>query len=218
MPRTDRLSLSQVEPNKYNPNKMKPNQRKALQRVIAKFGFLQPMLVRPVQQEYPGDPEARYVIVDGEHRYDALKERGEAEADFVILDDETSDSDAKLLTLIMNSLRGKPIPLKQAELLVDLEAEIGRDELVAAGFETGELDKAQELAGPVPDDEDQPQTIDEPRTFEVSLMPDQFETVMRAVETAKSVAMTDRDDVALTALAQEFLATYPDHDPETGKG
>lgn len=213
MPRTDRLRLSQVEPNTYNPNRMKPDQRKALRKMIAKFGFLQPMLVRPVKQEFPGDPDAQYVIVDGEHRYDALKEGGQTEAAFVILDEETSDTDAQLLTLIMNNLRGQAIPIKQAEILVDLNQEIGKDALIEAGFTEGDLEKAQELAGPVVDDPE-PSQLDEPKDLKVRLFPDQWETVQRAMAAAKSVAETDRDDVALVALAAEFLATYPDHDPQ----
>lgn len=213
MPRTDRLRLDQVQPNTYNPNRMKPDQRKALRKMIAKFGFLQPMLVRPVKQEFPGDPEAQYVIVDGEHRYDALKESGQTDAEFVIMDAETSDTDAQLLTLIMNQLRGKPIPIKQAEILVDLEMEIGRDALIEAGFSEGELEKAQELAGPVVDDPE-PSPLDEPQDFKVRLLPDDMAVLKRAIEAAKSVAQSDRDDVALVALASEFLATYPDHDPD----
>lgn len=217
MPRTDRLRLAQVEANTYNPNRMDREKRKALRNMIAKYGFLQPMLVRPVKQEFPGDPEAQYVLVDGEQRFDTLRDMGTSEADFVILDEETSEADAQLLTLVMNELRGKHIPLKHAEILVDLSQEIGRDALLAAGFTDGDLDKANELAGPIVDDPE-PEPLDEPKDFKVRLTPDQMETVKRAVAAAKVIAQSDRDDVALVALASEFLATYPEADPVTNGG
>lgn len=217
MPRTDRLRPSQIEPNDYNPNHMKPDQRKALARMMRQYGYLQPILVRPLSQEFPGDPDARYEIVDGEHRFDALKESGAAEIEAVILDAEIEAADAKLLTLTMNALKGKPIPLKQAEVILDVQRELGKETLIEAGFTEGDLEKAHELAGPV-GELSEPEPLEEPQDFKVRLTPDQMETLKRALGAAKVVAQSDRDDVAITALAAEFLATYPEADPATNGG
>lgn len=206
--RIDEIRVSAIEPNPWNPNRMDDDRKKALVKRIRKHGILQPLLVRPLAQEFPGDPDATYQILDGEHRYDALRAAGVTHTEAVIVED-VEDDDAKLHTLAMNQIRGRPIPMALAALIVDLEASVGRQALEDAGFTEPDFEKAHELAGPIPDDDQTPEALDDPKRFEVTFTPEAWAVFSRAMQAAKNAAATDDDATALLAMAQEFIATYP---------
>jgi len=85
------LKLSDIELNSYNPNKMQDNYYNALKNNIKQDGYLQPLLVNHIDD--------KYVIIDGEHRYKALKELGFDKVDCWII--SIPEAEAKKLTLKM---------------------------------------------------------------------------------------------------------------------
>ena len=91
------IPLTAIRENGYNPNHMAPELFESLVNSIRDHGFVQPIVVRKA-----GDG---YEIVDGAHRYRALRRLGRADADCVVVEDDREM--ARLRTLVMNRLRGR---------------------------------------------------------------------------------------------------------------
>jgi ParB-like chromosome segregation protein Spo0J len=199
--RIDTVPLTRIRPNDWNPNHMKPEMRRALSAMYDQIGYVQPILVR---ESSPGE----YEIIDGEHRYDELRSRGAEEAEVVIADVDAYV--ARQATLAMNQIHGRAVPILLAKVMLDVERELGTEGLKAAGFADKDIKKAHELADPAVGKLADPEKLAEPRRFEVTLAPGQYDEVMQAIARAKVVAETDSDAAALVALAQEFLSTYPE--------
>jgi hypothetical protein len=126
------IPLSSVRENRWNPNRMKPAFFESLKANIEREGYVQPIIVRPLKiRQRAGEvcserfsllhTESRYEIIDGAHRFRALKELGHKEAQCIILN--LTEKQAKTLTLTMNRLRGTFDYSELAELLKDLEIE-----------------------------------------------------------------------------------------------
>ena len=102
------VKLDELLPNTYNPNRMPDTEMGLLKECIIKYGFLFPIIVS-------WDEEKRkYRIIDGYHRYEALKRIGAVEV--AILDIKLPYHDAVQLTVLMNRIKG----LHQVELMSDL--------------------------------------------------------------------------------------------------
>ena len=86
------------------------------------YGWLSPLIVRQM--------DGFYQLVDGEHRLQIAKEFGATSVPIYVV--ELTDAEAKKATLILNDLHGQARPDKLSELLRDLTAEIGVDELLVA--------------------------------------------------------------------------------------
>lgn len=130
----EHLSLDQVQPNPWNPNKQTDRQFEAEKESILANGFISPILVRPLDDGYE--------IIDGEHRWKALKEiiekgligrynlndltKGEKIPAIVL---EVSETEAKKLTIIMNETRGRADLADMSNLLTELSESLG-DELI----------------------------------------------------------------------------------------
>lgn len=100
-----------LEPNDWNPNVMTEAERAQLRLEIQRFGFVVPLVVRPV-----GDHE--YQIIDGENRYREGRDIGMTLFPSYIVD--VDEDTAKQLTPILNELHGTPAEDKLGELLKDL--------------------------------------------------------------------------------------------------
>ena len=102
------VKLDELLPNTYNPNRMPDTEMGLLKECIIKYGFLFPIIAS-------WDEEKRkYRIIDGYHRYEALKRIGAIEV--AILDMKLPYHDAIQLTVLMNRIKG----LHQVELMSDL--------------------------------------------------------------------------------------------------
>lgn len=108
------VEIDQIRPNPWNPNVQDKKMFEKEKKSITELGFLGSILVR--DHIIPG----YYEILDGEHRWKAAKELGytkmQIETIGKILDDE-----AKLLTILINNLRGKDDVFKRAKILEALE-------------------------------------------------------------------------------------------------
>lgn len=115
------VPIGSVKPNAYNPNVMDIQKYTALKKMIERFGFLQPILV---------DQEG--TIIDGEHRWKAMKELGKTEIYCVIYDGEESKEEyRKLLTISMNSVRGENDESKLKALFQELSSALSAEEMAS---------------------------------------------------------------------------------------
>lgn len=102
--------IDEVKPNKYNPNKIPEDKYKTLLNNIKEFGYIQPILI-----------DNKGVIIDGFHRWKAMKETGHKQIKCVEFENGKSIKKyKKLLTLAMNNIRGENEQDKFEDLIKDL--------------------------------------------------------------------------------------------------
>ena len=120
-----RIKLSSVFPNPWNPNVQNENEYKAVLSGLTTYGQVAPLVVRthPTKKN-------KFQLVDGEHRYRAMKEAGFESCDVFDLG-FLPDSRAKKLTIVLSEARGHNDALKLGSLLRDLLGDISEDELLA---------------------------------------------------------------------------------------
>ena len=139
-----KLSKSQISPNNYNPNKTTKRQQEAIAESLDHYGQLLEIVVRP-------DPknEGKYLIIDGEHRYQELGDEV-----FVNVVYGLEDVDAKKLTIIFNETRGQADPVELGALLAEL-SEKTDDLQLGLPYESDELERLMGELGE--DNEDVPE-------------------------------------------------------------
>lgn len=115
--RTNKLivSIDKIRPNRWNPNVMDKFMFNKQKKSIDELGFLGSILVR--EHEVP----SYYEILDGEHRWKALKEAGATEVPVESIG-KIDDKEAQLLTVLINNLHGKDDVFKRAKILEALDA------------------------------------------------------------------------------------------------
>jgi len=111
------VAVESLRPNEWNPNQMSKADFKALLESIGEFGFLEAVIALPDG-----------TIINGEHRWRAMKELGEREIEVKFLN--ISEDVARYLTAHLDSIRGSFDPVKLGELISRLDAEFGRKDLV----------------------------------------------------------------------------------------
>jgi len=117
------VKINDLQPNSYNPNRFSGMATKSgsdsgsmmslLRNCITKYGFLFPILV-----SWDEDLK-KYRIIDGYHRYEALKQLGAEEV--AILDMNILYHDAVQLTVLMNRIKGHHQVEKMSDLVMKLE-------------------------------------------------------------------------------------------------
>ena len=151
------VALDKVVPNPWNPNRQNERQFQAEVESIADNGFIAPILVRKIGM--------RFEIIDGEHRWKALRKIAEdgiqgkgnipalVESStipaIVLTVDETQ---AKKLTIIMNETRGKADVIELTKLLQDLADNLGDDLLTGLPYTQSQLDDLMNMGGDVLDE------------------------------------------------------------------
>lgn len=111
------VKIDDIQPNRWNPNAMTDRHFSLLQDSIKSFGFIEAVVTLPDG-----------TIINGEHRWRAMKEIGEKEIEVKVLD--IDEDTAKLLTINLNTLHGTHDLEKQGAILNSLETSIGRDNLL----------------------------------------------------------------------------------------
>jgi len=163
------ISLSSIHEPKSNPNVMPKAMFERLVKAVKKVGFLQPIVVRPVDDNY-------YEIVDGVHRARAAGMAGMTKVPCVVIDDCTADS-AIAVQIGMNRMRGELDLSRVADGLVELLAAgwpVG--DLLVTGFGEAEIadllaaTKAEEVEIPPEASDDSPEKPDKEWILEVSFM------------------------------------------------
>lgn len=115
------IPVDSIELDEANPNEVPERVMKALRVAIMEDGFLQPIVVRPL------DKEGTYQMIDGEHRYLILREAGVKTIPAVI--DDTTEDEGRMRLLTLNGLRGSPDPVRQAKVLAYLIEQLGEPEM-----------------------------------------------------------------------------------------
>ncbi len=108
-----KVDINLVSPNPWNPNKQDDAMFRKQVQSVKELGFLGSILVR----EWCG----MYQILDGEHRWTAAKELEYTEITIESMG-EIEDNEAKLLTVLLNNLKGKDDVEKRAKIFQQLEA------------------------------------------------------------------------------------------------
>lgn len=143
------LPINEIDPNPWNPNKQNERQYQAEIESICQNGFIAPILVRQIDD--------RHEIIDGEHRWKALRQIGEdgieAKGNVPSLVEaksipcivlNVSETEAKKLTIIMNETRGRADLADLGGLLQELSLDLGDDLLTGLPYTEGQL---KELMG-----------------------------------------------------------------------
>lgn len=110
------VPIDTLKVNGYNPNKMSKTVFSFLKQMIEKNGFCQAVVVT-----------SDYVIIDGEHRWRAMKELGETEIEVKVL--PVTEDEAKLLTINFNETKGSLTLRELGKILSEQEEKIGRERL-----------------------------------------------------------------------------------------
>lgn len=110
------VGINDIRPNSWNPNVLKGTIYEFLKKSIKNLGFIQPIIVTK-----------NGTIIDGEHRWRALKELGYTQVEVKVLD--LTDTEAKFQTLNLNLIKGTADGEKLGKLLLDLERSVGGDTL-----------------------------------------------------------------------------------------
>lgn len=109
--------VSEITPNPWNPQHMESEMMERTKRCIRDNQFISPIVVRSIKPTKTA--KAPYEIIDGEHRWLAMRDLGHtiiSVIDLGVLQDHV----AKALTLKLNDLHGAADPEKKADLIKDL--------------------------------------------------------------------------------------------------
>ena len=115
------LPVDAVFEPEWNPNEMDAGMRSRLRRSIDRFGFLVPLVVRPIGK-------GRYETIGGAQRLSALKESGVSGVPCVVV--ESDDAEARLLSQVLNHVEGEDNPGLRAELVRGLLDEMPEEEVL----------------------------------------------------------------------------------------
>ena len=116
------LPVEVVFEPEWNPNEMDSEMRSRLSRSIDRFGFLVPLVVRPIG-------EGRYETVGGAHRLEVLRGMERTTVPCVIV--KADDTQARLLSQSLNHIAGEDNPGLRAEILRQLLAKLPEEEVAA---------------------------------------------------------------------------------------
>lgn len=135
------VPLSMLYANDYNPNRMPDIEMGLLKDCILKYGFLFPIITTWNKEKQ------KYRIIDGYHRFEALKRIGAIEAS--ILDLQLTYHDAVQLTVLMNRIKGIHQVLLMSDLIIKLEGlGLGDDEICKnLGMENEEYLRLKQQCG-----------------------------------------------------------------------
>lgn len=131
-----KVAKSQLLPNPWNPNKTKKRQQEAIAESLNLYGQVLEILVRPSPQH-----AGKYEIIDGEHRYQELQDTV-----FVNVIHGLPDGDAKKLTIVLNETRGEADKIELAQLLAEIDEELGESAITALPYDLTEYEELLALA------------------------------------------------------------------------
>ncbi len=206
------VPLDLLSPHPLNANVMPEELRAKLLAHIRRTGRYPFIVVRPHPEE-PG----RFEILDGHHRVEVLRELGHDEARCDVW--QVDDREAKLLLATLNRLEGQDVPIRRAQLIHDLLAELSPGDLAGLLPETDkQIEELEALLQFPADDiaellaaeaEKSERVLPRVLTFVVSA--EQEELIERAVEAASDGTVgRDRKARGLANLAKHYLEEASD--------
>ena len=137
------VEISRLVPNPWNHNEQTPFMQEKLGNSLDAYGQVAEIIVREM-------PDGKLEIIDGEHRWRELVTKKEKQA-LVNNLGAVSEDDARLLTAVMNELRGNRNPSKLSRLLNSLKESADWGEMTdVLPFTEIELDNILALADDAP--------------------------------------------------------------------
>ena len=207
------LDIEAVRPNPQNPNVMDSDAFKALLSEIKERGFVQPVLVREVEVD-SANPRITHELVDGEHRWRALRSLGAESVPCVVAEDD-DDTEALLRMITMNRFRGQFLPVRLASLIADLRTRVDEEELRGRlAMSTKEWAHYVELAEfgddvlddpPGSEDEEEEEPGDRTVEMVVVATPDQADRINTLLEELTD-GNEEREATAMAKAAREYGA------------
>lgn len=135
------IDIGLIDANDYNPNRMPKTEMRLLEQCITAYGFLFPLICTK------NNETGRYTIIDGYHRFEALKRMGSTKA--MIVDLQIPLHDAVQLTVLMNRIKGMHQVERMSDLVVKLE-DLGLEDSEICknlGMETEEFMRLKQQLG-----------------------------------------------------------------------
>ena len=123
------VPLDDLLPHPLNSNVMPPEFQEKLKVHIKRSGRYPFLVVRPHPEEL-----GRYQVLDGHHRVAVLRDLGHREARCDVW--EVDDREARILLATLNRLEGQDQPIRRAELIHELLADIAVPDLAGLLPET----------------------------------------------------------------------------------
>lgn len=194
-----KVSIEQVVPNDWNPKEASSQEMENIKKSLEINGYAQPILVR--------EKDGSFEIIDGFHRFSALKELGYKEL-YIYNAGKISDEQAKAMTIWMQTqvafddIQLAPLVMELNSLNFELpyddkEIEKFKD---LTQFDFGDYD----TTGP----QQQENLDDEFKTLTIKMTSEQFEDVQNAIKT-----VSEGDNVSegrsLQLLCVNGLNGYP---------
>lgn len=142
------IAIDDIRPNGWNPNEQSKLMYEKTKLSIYNHGSIEPVLARPIA-------DGKYEIIDGYHRYLAMRELGYTTIGVMIRDDIHEEM-AKAMTITSNRVKGEPNKLKLSKNLNDVAVEVGFDQLLEeAPYDKKELKALLKLTSNLWDEMDQ---------------------------------------------------------------
>lgn len=200
------IPLDQLCPASWNPNSMTPAMRARLMESISRYGAVEPLLVRRVNDGY-------YEVLSGNQRHGVYIEMGIEMAPCVVV--ELNDAQAMLLAQVLNRTRGEDNLGLKAELLRQVIETVPKEQVLGLLPETAEglealLTLGQEDLGTYLEEWEKTRSA-RLRTLQVRLTQDQLEVVEKALERFRPMAREENGPspnlrgTALYLLCKQFL-------------
>ena len=203
--RVSRIAIDKLVAHPDNPNRMSKANFAKLIRNIERTGRYEPLVVRPSSQK----PEF-FQIINGHHRWQALRELGYETADAIVWDIDDQDADILLATL--NRLGGSDVLEKKLTLLKRLNQRIQTRELAKLLPQTAKqierLTSILDARFSIHDEHRAPRSKYRALVFFVNdkqqqVVENALSTALSEVEEQGTKAM--KNAAALTYIAQQFL-------------
>ena len=198
------IPVEELTRNPWNPNRMSDEMRAKLKAYIQKEGFVEPLVVRPL--------ESGYQILGGFHRWGIAKELRYQTVPSVVV--ELDDRRAKILSINLNEMKGQSLPSLLGALVHDLSRDLSLNDLeTQLPYSLDELKDSLELLK-VPDgldtllqEEAERQSRDRPQIL--SFVVSDAEPIEKAIDIAKARTGLSTRGNALVEIAQSYLRGEP---------
>jgi ParB-like chromosome segregation protein Spo0J len=113
------IPVEKLTPNPWNPNRMSDEMRAKLKAYIQREGFVEPLVVRPLDDGHQ--------ILGGFHRWRIAQDLGYRTVPCVVVD--LDDRRAKILSINLNEMKGQSLPSLLGALVHDLSRDLSLEDL-----------------------------------------------------------------------------------------
>ncbi len=208
------IEIFRLCPHPGNPNRMSKENFRKLVRHIECSGRYEPLIVRPMSND------SQYQIINGHHRFEALKQLGYETCDCVVWD--VDDDEANLLLATLNRLCGQDVLEKKTALLDKLNSKLKVAELARLLPQTKtqiqrliDLHKdGLKLKLAQPDE----QSIAYPFVFFLNAKQKQIVDKALSLASTDTATKAERNAQAITQIASGYIGIIEHQEPEVTDG